>query len=295
MKSPAYRKTIYKFGLFEFDPGSGELRKSGLRVRLSQQSAKLLSVLLRSKGKLCTREELHRELWPADTFVDFEHSLNKAVWGLRQALGDFVASPRYIETVAGQGYRFLTIPQYQGQPVSPAGKRRPLESLAVISPSNVGGNEECAFLAGQVASRLISKLCGATKLRVLAHSTVKQYNLAGVDPRTAGNQLGVNAVLTGEILQRNGDLMVTLELIDAADGSQIWGTQLKEAWPQAAERAEQMADEIVRQLQPALSRTRKAATPEDTPEPKPSKAQIEILKPPVRAPRIQLKKAFLFA
>ena len=295
MKSPAHRKAIYRFGLFEFDPVSGELRKSGLKVRLSQQSAKLLSVLLRSEGKLCTREELRRELWPVDTFVDFEHSLNKAVWGLRQALGDFVASPRYIETVASQGYRFLVIPQYQGQSVSPAGKKHAFESLAVLSPSNVSGSEECAFLAGQVASRLTSKLCGVTRLRVLAHSTVKQYNLAGVDPRTAGNQLGVDAVLTGEILQRNGDLIVSLELIDAADGSQIWGTQLKEAWPQAAERAEQIADEIIRQLQPTLARTRKATTPEGTREPKPSKGQIEILKPPLLRPRIQSKKAFLFA
>jgi DNA-binding winged helix-turn-helix (wHTH) protein len=290
MKSPAHRKAIYRFGLFEFDPGSGELRKSGLKVRLSQQSAKLLSVLLGSEGRLCTREELRRELWPTNTFVDFEHSLNKAVWGLRQALGDFVASPRYIETVAGQGYRFLIIPQYQDQPVSPAGKKRSLESLAVVSPSNVGGSEECAFVADQVASRLTSKLCGVTRLRVLAHSTVKQYNLASVDPRKAGNQLGVDAVMTGEILQRNGDLIVALELIDAADGSQIWGTQLKEAWPQAAERAEQMADEIVRQLQPTLARTRKRIA-----EPKPPKGRIEILKPPLLRPPVRSKKAFLFA
>ncbi len=294
MKSPAHRKTIYRFGLFEFDPASGELRKSGLKIRLSQQSAKLLSVLLRSEGKLCTREELRRELWPADTFVDFEHSLNKAVWGLRQALGDFVASPRYIETVASQGYRFLVIPQSQ-QPGNPARKRRSLGSLAVIPLGNSSGSEDCAFLAGQVASTLTNKLCGTAKLRVLASSIVKQSNLAGMDAQAAGKELGVDAVLAGEILQRNGDLIVTLELIDAIDGSQIWGTQLKEAWPQAAELAEQMADEIVRQLQPALARTRKGIAPSGTSEPRPSKGRFEILKPPLLRPRIQSKKAFLFA
>lgn len=298
MKPAGDPTAIFRFGIFEFETGSGELRKNGLKVRLSQQSAKLLYVLLRSEDKLCTREELRRELWPADTFVDFEHSLNKAVWGLRQALGDFVANPRYIETVAGQGYRFLVIPQLAQRGcrlASKTSKTRTLESLAVIPPTNVSGSEECTFLASQVACRVTNELCGVARLRVLACGTVKQYNLAGVDPRAAGHQLGVDAVLAGEILQRNGDVIVTLELIDASDGTQIWGTQLKEAWPQAAERAEQIADDIVKQLKSTLARTRKGITSGATQEPRRSRVRIQIVKPPLVRPPIQSKKAFLFA
>lgn len=295
MKSPFLHNGIISFGVFEFNPATGELRKSGLRVRLNQQSTKLLSTLLKAEGRLCTREELRRELWPADTFVDFEHSLNKAVWCLRQALGDFVASPRYIETVAGQGYRFLLISVPGAPRFGEAGKTRALESLAVLPPVNVNGAEECGFLAGQLACKLTNRLSAAAKLRVLAYSTVKPYNLAGVDPRTAGNQLGVDAVLVGEIVQRNGDLIITTELIDSRDGSQIWGTQLQEAWQQAAEHAEQIADEIVQQLQPTLSRIGREMTPATTPEAKPSRHRIEILKPPLLRPSIRSKKAFLFA
>lgn len=294
MRSRAAHRLIYRFGLFEFDPESGELRKNGLRVRLSQQSSKLLNVLITSNGRLCTRAELRQQLWPADTFVDFEHSLNKAIWGLRQALGDFVVSPRYIETVAGQGYRFLVSPQ-NGHSDSQAGRARTLESLAVIPLANPAGSEEGGFFTSQVASRLTNKLCGLAKLRVLAHSTVKQYELVGLDPRAAGSRLGVDAVLTGEIVQRNGDVIITLELIDTTDGTHIWGTQLKEVWPQAAERTEQIADDVVQQLRPTLARIRKGSAASGSPELKPSKGRMGILGSALFRPGIRPKKAFLIA
>src|SRR5689334_13400943 len=143
MKLGSLNPAIFRFGVFEFDADRGELRKNGLRIRLSQQSSKLLHTLLKAEGELCTREELRRQLWPADTFVDFEHSLNKAVWGLRQALGDFVDNPRYIETVAGQGYRFLVISlQPAAPPVRRPGNMRTLQSLAVVPPVNGTSLEE---------------------------------------------------------------------------------------------------------------------------------------------------------
>src|SRR5215469_11865598 len=83
------------FGAFEFDPHSGELRKHGLRIKLQGQPIDLLAVLLEHPGEVVTREELQKRLWPADTFVDFEHSLNAAVKRLRNALGDSAQSPRF--------------------------------------------------------------------------------------------------------------------------------------------------------------------------------------------------------
>ncbi len=96
-----------RFGLFELDLRAGELRKHGLAVRLQEQPFQLLAMLLEHPGEVVTREELQRRLWPADTFVDFDHGLNKAISKIREALGDSAESPRFVETVARRGYRFL--------------------------------------------------------------------------------------------------------------------------------------------------------------------------------------------
>jgi TolB-like protein/DNA-binding winged helix-turn-helix (wHTH) protein/Flp pilus assembly protein TadD len=104
--SPASPR-ILRFGAFEFDSRTGELRKQGIRIRLEGQPVAILKMLLERPGELVTREELKKELWPADTFVDFEHSLNAAVKRLRAALNDSADVPRYIETLVGRGYRFV--------------------------------------------------------------------------------------------------------------------------------------------------------------------------------------------
>ena len=95
------------FGSFELDLQSGELRKEGLRIRLADQPLGVLRLLLENPGKLVSREELQQHLWPAGTFVDFEHSLNAAVKRLREALGDSAENPRFIETLPRHGYRFI--------------------------------------------------------------------------------------------------------------------------------------------------------------------------------------------
>ena len=99
--------TIFRFGVFEADTASGELRKSGVRLRLQDQPFQVLVVLLERSGEVVSREELRRKLWPSDTFVDFDHSLNTIINKLREVLGDTAASPRFIETLAKRGYRFL--------------------------------------------------------------------------------------------------------------------------------------------------------------------------------------------
>jgi len=97
----------FRFGVFELDPRAGELRKHGLRVRLQGQPFQVLAILLGRPGEVITREELQKNLWPADTFVDFDHGLNKAISKIRDALGDSAESPRFVETIARRGYRFL--------------------------------------------------------------------------------------------------------------------------------------------------------------------------------------------
>jgi len=98
---------IARFGAFEADFGTGELRKGGVRIRLSGQPFEVLALLLERPGEAVSREELQQRLWPTDTFVDFDHGVNTAINRLREALGDSADNPRFIETVPRRGYRFI--------------------------------------------------------------------------------------------------------------------------------------------------------------------------------------------
>jgi cholera toxin transcriptional activator len=100
-------RQIVRFGVFEVDLAAGELRKSGVRIRLQEQPFQVLVLLLDRAGGVISREDVQQKLWPSDTFVDFDHGLNTAVNKLREALGDSASSPRYVETLARRGYRFV--------------------------------------------------------------------------------------------------------------------------------------------------------------------------------------------
>src|SRR5277367_1744466 len=121
-----------RFGVFEIDLRAGELRKHGLRVRLQEQPFQVLAMLLEHAGEVVTRDELQKKLWPADTFVDFDHGLNKAINKIRDALSDSAESPRFVETLARRGYRFLAdVRVVDGVPL-----RRTEPSSEVLSQSH---------------------------------------------------------------------------------------------------------------------------------------------------------------
>src|SRR5262245_2656744 len=128
-----------RFGIFEADLRPGELRKRGLRIRLQEQPFQVLAVLLARPGELVSREELQGRLWTADTFVDFDHGLNKAVNKIREALGDSAESPRFIETVARRGYRFLADVKVSSPatiaPPAPVEKPEPLPAEPLAPPA----------------------------------------------------------------------------------------------------------------------------------------------------------------
>src|ERR1700733_11398167 len=123
--------TILRFGVFEADVQTGELTKHGKRIRLQEQSFQLLVMLLEKPGEVVTREELQRRLWPQTT-VDFDHGLNKAISKIREVLGDSAENPRFIETVARRGYRFLAdvVVIHDEQPAAVAGD--------LVQPGNPG-------------------------------------------------------------------------------------------------------------------------------------------------------------
>ncbi len=112
---PASDPRAYRFGVFELDVKAGELRKSGLKLKLQGQPIRVLEILLQHAGEVVAREEFHRRLWSADTFVDFDHGLNNSIKRLREVLDDSAGTPRYVETLARRGYRFIcpaeTIPE----------------------------------------------------------------------------------------------------------------------------------------------------------------------------------------
>lgn len=107
MNPPASDPRAVRFGVFELDLRTGELRRKGVKVALQEQPFEVLAMLVAQPGELVTREALRRALWPESVFVGFDHGLNKAVGKIRDALGDLAESPRYVETLERRGYRFI--------------------------------------------------------------------------------------------------------------------------------------------------------------------------------------------
>lgn len=124
---------LIRFGTFEVDAVAGELRKDGRKVRLQEKPVQLLVLLLQSAGDIVTREQLQQSLWPANTFVDFDHGLATAIAKVRAALGDSAKNPRFVETVGGRGYRFIAplLPETASRPAAPAPSSKGLHPLAI--------------------------------------------------------------------------------------------------------------------------------------------------------------------
>ncbi len=127
---------LLRFGIFEVDLRTGELRKQGVRIKLQEQPFRVLTALLQQPGNLVTREELRSRIWPSDTFVDFDNNLNTSMNKLREALGDSADNPRFIETLPRRGYRFVAPvgSDVRNQPAIPAARRNiPLLAIVALS------------------------------------------------------------------------------------------------------------------------------------------------------------------
>ena len=155
---PVSQNHTVRFGPFELDTQCGELRKSGMRLKLQGQPIQILEMLLAKPGELVTREEIQQRLWPADTFVDFDHSLNTAVKKLRQALGDEADAPRYIDTLPKRGYRFVgeveRVTPREENPLPADAMAAPTEP--VVTPSPAGRNRRNWILAVSLVTLFIA-------------------------------------------------------------------------------------------------------------------------------------------
>ena len=167
-------KDIVSFGSFEADLRGGELRRNGSKVRLQEQPFQILTMLLENPGEIVTREDLRKRLWPADTFVDFDHGLNAAVKRLRDALGDSAENPRFVETLARRGYRFVAPVAARPNGTSPAPQtvtlpapeknRRGRIALATLSVLLMGTG------AGWVAARRLNPKVQIVEQRLTANA-----------------------------------------------------------------------------------------------------------------------------
>ena len=181
--SPA-RKSL-RFAVFEVDLAAGELRKNGSRIRLQEQPFQILVYLLDRAGEVVTREELRQNLWPADTFVDFDHSLNTAVNKLREALGDSASSPRYVETLARRGYRFLA-PVQLAEAKSQAQSSAPMPSEETRVPAVIPVASFHRDLEVPLPRRSLTRgLFGLVQLMYLIFYVSALFRLGAIDRVTS--------------------------------------------------------------------------------------------------------------
>lgn len=192
VSDPAARPRLARFGVFQLDLRAGELRKRGSRIRLQQQPFRVLEILLERAGEVVSRDELRQRLWPSDTWVDFDHGLNKAVNKLRETLGDSAESPRFIETLPKRGYRFLAPVEYVADTAQPT-----VESVAspvAAAPSASPPRIETIESPGRAPIRVRTRVWLAlTAVAIVTTAGALLWN--ALRPRSAGADRLMLAVL----------------------------------------------------------------------------------------------------
>ena len=242
-----------RFGDFEFNCLSGELRRRGLRVRLTPQARTLLRSLLSMPIRAHSREEIHEELWPGRPFMNLDHALNKVIHSVREALGDTGPNSRFIETLPRIGYRFY--PEWLQPGTAPDTRNCDAVYSIAVLPLSSGGpnpNPKLDFLGSRIAAALTNALTGIQGLRVLAQGTVKSRFVFGASPHILGESLGVRAVLCGELILHDNSLFVREELIDVSDGAQISSGQAERDFKAGEYSEKELAEEILCQLRPMI-------------------------------------------
>ena len=250
-----------RFGAFEVNPRSGELRKSGTRIRLQDQPFKVLIALLERPGELVTREQLRIRIWPQDSFGDFDHAVNVAVAKLRAALADSADVPRYVETLHRRGYRFIfpvagpngpdtgaasTAPDWRYDSLSTlpvdserlyagfvaTGIRGPQPCdheagrirLIVLPFENVGEDPEHEYFSDGLTEEMITEIgrLHPTRLGVIARSTTMRYKNVGKSIKDIARELGVHYILEGGVRREADRVRVSVRLIQVSDETNLW-------------------------------------------------------------------------
>jgi TolB-like protein len=231
---------VLSVGPFVLDVAARELQRDGTRTRLQEQPCRILRLLLATPGAVVTREEFRQELWPAGTFVDFEHSLNAAIKRLRSVIGDSARDGRFIETVPGRGYRWRTT---QGS--------APAVRLAVLPFVRRGRKDD--FAAG-LADEVIAQLgrCGAGRVRVIARMSAQACTAAAQRASDVARLLAADYLLEGSVRRHAERARIAVWLVDAREEVDTWrelyDLSVADPVPAQVELASAITDAVVHQL-----------------------------------------------
>jgi TolB-like protein/Tfp pilus assembly protein PilF len=228
MSGPLSNTRVLRFESFELDLRAEQLRKRGVKLRLRGQPLKVLATLLMRAPDVVTREELHEEIWPADTFVDFDHGLHNAIARLRQVLGDSAEKPRFIETLPRRGYRFVGQLQ-NDKPKNPTSAAdankidvRNIRAIAVLPLEDLSEDSRHEYFSDSMTEALINSLARIKLLRVISRTSAMQYKGAGRSLPEIAHQLKVDAVIEGSVLRAGERVRITTRLIHAASDQHLW-------------------------------------------------------------------------
>ncbi len=216
VKSP---ESIVRFGIFEVDLESRELRKHGMHVRLEEKPFRILEMLLHHAGRVVARKALREKLWP-DTHVGYDQNLNTAVNKLRELLGDSAQSSRFIETLPRLGYRFIAPVVMSGRSSSVGAKKM----LAVLPFENLGGDPEQEYFADGLTEEMISHLgqLDPRRLGVIARTSAIQYKNARKSIAEIAAELKVGYILEGSVRCEGNGARITAQLIETQDQTHLW-------------------------------------------------------------------------
>ena len=237
-------------GDFELDSDSGELSRNGRKIRLPNQSFRILQILLGRPGDVVTREELRERLWTADTFVDFDAGLNNAVKKLRDALDDSSEHPRFIETVPRRGYRLIvpidtprrrrvravsvavaivalavavvTSRTWFARRLGLSAQAPAIDSLVVMPFLNLTGDANQEYFVDGVTDALTTNLAQISTLRVISRTSAMQYKGAAKRLTDIARELEVDAAVEGTVSRVGGRVVVRAQLIQAAGDRHLW-------------------------------------------------------------------------
>jgi len=280
------------FRQFELDVTSGELYKDGQKVPLPPKAFEVLRALVEHPGEVVTREDLRTRLWPGDTFVEFEDSLNHAVNKLRRVLGDSAEKPQFIETLPRFGYRFIAPTNRHDtceEPPAPkhrspflllsfglsllavlaallaydvGGVRRRLvghsseaaiRSLAVLPLSNLTGDAQQDYFADGMTDALITDLAKIKSLRVISRTSVMQFKDVKKPLPEIANALGVDGILEGSVQRSGGKVRVTAQLIRGKTDTHLWAESYERNTRDVLTLQGEIARDVAREIKVALT------------------------------------------
>src|SRR5207253_459808 len=282
MSSPQASGPTIRFGEFAVDLETRELFRNGSKIKLQGQPLEILAVLVQHPGRVVTRDDLRRRLWPSDTFVDFEHGLNAAVNRLREALGDSAEEPRLIETIPRRGYRFIA-PLDEHPPVSAGsrvvkwvaiagvattvllaavvafnvgswrerlfgGERQAIRSLAVLPLADLSSGPEQEYFAEGMTEALITELGEISALRVISRQSMMQYKGTRKSAPQIAKELNVEAVIEGSLIRAGDRVRISVQLIQAVPERHLWANSydrdLRDVLALHSEMAHAVASEV---------------------------------------------------